>query len=766
MYHANVFQLIKSEDLPVYVYSPIVEPNPVNKPQFHQILGSLAKKIMYDERKPVVSVDGFIESLPEQISNLDQHLVKIPNVGSFEVKLGQVSNSTVGLDQFDNYKLLVNRLADIALTVLSAEYYKFHPKAPFILRDEPYFDKDLIEKTGIMDSKRYYRGLMKLEGKPVFVLNRETQLRSNKNLLVELKSLAKRFEEMNDTKIDFYNPPSEFVSQVNYLLQGKAADIAHASYPAPGIRKITGITWKYRAGDKIPGLEGSPIDYIKNTYGISGLDEKQPLVMYEIENLQRQQYHVPEVLSVGHTFEDLRKRIPSWQRSQIWGSIHPDCKNQLHKTYDVLYEIDKTLRDALPAVYPKLLEISTEPMDVSSIVTQPTELKLIFANKEVSIKPPYDTEFYRGYSEKKIAFAKPLPNVNALVCLEKTSFKIEKFLAALADEFKLRNKSELTFGFGSLDHTKNCYDGYSLVITIGIENATAETDDEIHDRFKKFVQNQLGIAHQHVTIDKANEDSVMQIIMQICLKLGGDPWLLPKLTESLVIIGVNSYLNPTSMKSEILLIVIDNEGHLLEQFEPIELKFKPDSLIELLIKLNQKYNRVLFLTSYDRFGLLAPLLDSLKKTKELIEYCIVEITENESLRFFESWVPKKAPRFGKVKVDSISCPIEAYESAPQGAILRSEENSFYLLTGRTIERESLKRGCPLPIRMEILEAKGEKWNRPEIAKSVLALCMMGRASGHMTSFPMPLYYLQEYAYYHQKYGAPIDARIKQRIFYI
>jgi len=163
---------------------------------------------------------------------------------------------------------------------------------------------------------------------------------------------------------------------------------------------------------------------------------------------------------------------------------------------------------------------------------------------------------------------------------------------------------------------------------------------------------------------------------------------------------------------------------------------------------------------------LAPLLDSLKKTKELIEYCIVEITENESLRFFESWVPKKAPRFGKVKVDSISCPIEAYESAPQGAILRSEENSFYLLTGRTIERESLKRGCPLAIRMEILEAKGEKWNRPEIAKSVLALCMMVRASGHMTSFPMPLYYLQEYAYYHQKYGAPIDARIKQRIFYI
>ena len=92
-----------------------------------------------------------------------------------------------------------------------------------------------------MDSKRYYRGLMKLEGKPVFVLNIETQLRSNKNLLVELKSLAKRFEEMNDTKIDFYNPPSEFVSQVNYLLQGKAADIAHASYPAPGIRKIIGI---------------------------------------------------------------------------------------------------------------------------------------------------------------------------------------------------------------------------------------------------------------------------------------------------------------------------------------------------------------------------------------------------------------------------------------------------------------------------------------------------------------------------------------------
>lgn len=762
MYHANAFPLVRSEELPVYTYEANIEPKPVNRPQFYQILGILAKRIMFEERKPVVSIDGYVESLPNPISGQLKHVVKVPEVGEFTVDLIQTCATRISLKQFENYSHLVNRLADVALTIYSNEYYKFHPKAPHILKDEPYFDKDLIEKTGILDSKSYYRGLMELGEKAVFVLNRETQLRSHKNLLVEIQSLAKLYEDIHDTAIDFYNPPDEFVNYVNYLLKGKAAEVAHSRYPGPSVRRIGGITWKHRAGEKIPGVNGNPAEYLQSTYGITGLDPLQPLVFYEIENPRKTQYHVPEVLSVGHTFEDLRKRIPGWQRTQVWGSIHPDCKNQLHKIYDVLLEIDTTLRANIPEVYPKLLEISTDSLDVSKLVSQPIELELAFGNKSIKVKPPYDKDFYRNYSNKKIAFAKPIVDAKILVCAEKVTQRIKKFLGELSSEYRLRNNSDLHYDYGSLDPQKNDFDGCQMVLTIGREN---ESDEEIYRWYKKNIQNEMGIVHQHVTIDKADEDSVMQIIMQICLKMGGEPWLLPKSFDAPYVIGVNSYLNPISEHSEISVIVLDGECRLLEQYDPVE-QSKPNDVIQLLARLNEKYHRVLFLTSFDRFGLIEQLERTLDETDGTNEHCIAQITDNSSFRFFETYLPRKAPRFGKVAIDVAKCPVEAYENAPQGVILRSSEKCFYLLTGKTIEKEALRRGCPTPIRMEILATKGKSWELSKLAKYVLALCMMGRSSGHMTRFPMPLYYLQLRSYYVNEFGVPKDEQVRQKIFYV
>jgi hypothetical protein len=761
LYHANAFELIKSEALPLYTYEAKIVPNPVNRPQFYQILGILAKRIMYAERKPVVSVDGYIESLPDSVSHLQDNTVKVEDVGDFTVNLAQINETRIGLNQFEHYARLVNRLADIALTLYSNDYYKFHPKAPFILKDEPYFDDDLIEKTGILDSKSYYRGLMKLGEKAVFVLNRETQLRSNRNLLVELKSLAKLYEEMHDKEIDFYNPPDEFVSYVNFLLKGKAAEVAHSCYPGPSVRRIGGITWKYRAGERIPGINGTPLEYLQNTYGITGLDSQQPLVFYEIEHNAKTQYHVPEVLSVGHTFKDLRRRIPGWQRTQVWGSVHPDCKNQLHKIYDVLVEIDKTLRARIPEVYPGLLEISTDAIDVSSLVSQPLEIELCFGNKSIKVKPPYDIEFYRHYSNKKIRFAKPLADLKMLVCAEKITPKLKRFLGALASEYLLRNNSNLSYDYGSLKPEENNFETCQMVLTIGEE----ETDDGVYRWYKENLQNKFGIIHQHVTLDKADENSVMQLIMQISLKMGGEPWLIPKAAEIPYIVGINSYLNPISNRSDISILLLDGEGHLLEQFDPME-QAKLEKAEELLKRLNEKYKRVLFLTSFDRFGLIERLEKTLAESPKHNEYCIVQVVDNSSFRFFETYLPRKAPRFGKAAIDVAKCPIEAYENAPQGVILRSSEKCFYLLTGKTIEKEALKRGCPTPIRMEILKARGKNWEMHDVANRVLALCMMGRASGHMTRFPMPLYYLQLRNHYVNEFGVPQDDKIRQKIFYV
>lgn len=761
MYHANAFRLTKNEQLPVYLYHANIEPQPVTRAQFYQILGILAKRIMYTERKPVVSIEDGIESLPDPISSGLNHSVVLPEVGDFSVTLSETGKSLIGLEDFENYSHIVCRLVDVALTIYSNEYYKFHPKAPNVLKDEPYFDAELIEKTGILDSKSYYRGLVKLGDSTALVLNRETQLRSHKNLLVEMQGLAKLYEEMNETTVDFYDPPTEFMSFVNGLLRGKAADIARSNYPGPSVRRIEGITWQYRAGDKIPGLDGTPIEYLHKTYGITGLDERQPLVFYTVNFPKKTQYHVPQVLSVGHTFEDLAKRIPGWQRSQVWGSIHPDCKNQLHKTYDVLLEIDKTLRTNIPEVYPKFVEISTEAMDVSPFVSGPFELELVFGNKTVKVNAPYDVAFYRSYSEKKVSFARPIAKPKLLVCVEKTTPKIKKFLAELSAEYALRNESELSIDYGSIEPSKNDYDGYQMVLTIGPED---ESQERLYTWYKETLQNKMGIAHQHVTVEKADENSIMQIVMQLCLKMGGSPWLLPSNSSVPYVVGLHTYLNPLNEQTNISAIVLSGDGVILGQLDSGS-QNSSDDLVKSLIDFNAKHKRVLYIASFDRLGFTQQLREKLG-SQSAIEYCIVQVIDNSTFRFFATYPPRKAPRFGKAALEVAKCSIEAYENAPQGTILRLNDNSYYLLTGKTIEKEALRRGCPTPIKLEFLKTQGNQWKADDVAKYILSLCMMSRASGHMTRLPMPLYYLQLRDYYANRFGTPTNERIKQLVYYI
>lgn|GEM_PF-1167734 len=764
MYHANLFPLIRHEPLPVYRYLTYVDPRPITRPQKYQILGALAKRIMYKEKIPVVSDGEELISLSSQISTLSGYHHKIPGAGEFNINLKKNGDSEVSIESFDEYGVLVNRLADIALTIFSKEYYKFHPAAPYVLRDEPYFDAELIGKTGIIDSKKYYRGLHRFNDLPVFAVNRETQLRSNKNLLCEIFSLKKRFELIAQARgskstIDVYNPSKEFIEFVNSHLRGKAADVK--GYPGPRVRKIEEITWEYRAKDTTPGSKGSPLDYLQKTYGITELDENQPLVKYEVGYQRNIQYHVPEVLSIGHTFRDLERRVPSWQRPQVWSIIHPNCKNQLHKIYSVMHLIDTSLRRNIPGIYPKYVEISIKPLNIESYVSPSTELTIKFGNKNITMNSPYNIEFYRKYSKKKINFANPVGPINVLVYTKIKTEKITPFLDELAEEFKLRNNTAMSYDLCSNEDFENMdFGGYDVFITI----SGGSKGEEIYTTCKKKIQNTSTIVHQHITEDHANASSIMALIMELTLKLGGDPWLLPDHKNIRTIVGIYSYLNPLSGKGAIMAIAIDSNGKMLWQFDPIE----PESFTELvkkLVQLNQERHNVFYMFSFDRFGLLESFTEALNGISN-IEYCITEINNQDYFRFFETWIPRKAPRFGKSSPEIIASPYEAYERAPQGSAVKSDSDTFFLLTGRTIQKDAVKRGCPTPIKFVIKDRRGKIWDSDILVKLVFELCMMGRASGHMTRFPVPLYYLHSYAYYYSNFGVPSDATTKQRLFYV
>ena len=132
--------------------------------------------IIYHEKKAVVSINGKLESLGEPIVKLSGYTTKIVDENEYAISLEFQEESSVSIGDFEEYKLLVNRLIDIALTQLSGMFYKFHPDAPYIIKDEPYFDNELIKTTGIIDSKKYYRTLMIHNKKPFILLDRETEL--------------------------------------------------------------------------------------------------------------------------------------------------------------------------------------------------------------------------------------------------------------------------------------------------------------------------------------------------------------------------------------------------------------------------------------------------------------------------------------------------------------------------------------------------------------------------------------------------------------
>src|SRR5207249_10357661 len=104
-------------------------------PQTYQILNIIARRLTSSVKTPTISSGKAIEALGNEIpSALTSQEAAIPGVGKFDVHLTFAENRQVKPEYFEEYKLLVNRILDTALTVLSSEYYKFHPDAPYIIK--------------------------------------------------------------------------------------------------------------------------------------------------------------------------------------------------------------------------------------------------------------------------------------------------------------------------------------------------------------------------------------------------------------------------------------------------------------------------------------------------------------------------------------------------------------------------------------------------------------------------------------------------------
>jgi hypothetical protein len=584
------------------------------------------------------------------------------------------------------------------------------------------------------------------------LVNREIELRSWQNLLNELKILAQWWSQTKrkGEQIDFYNPPKEFINFVNWTFHNRTANVK--AYPARAI-SIKEITWDARADSKV--LEGniSPLEYHKSAQGITIKDEKQPLVKWtfvDINGVSKELFHVPEFLIVGHTFKDLKMRLLASQISQVFDILHPHCGDQQRKIYDIMRKIDFILKNNFTVLYPSKLEFLVFPENVNKAIVPASPVSIKFSNKEIEITPPYGINFYRKYTNKE-KFVQPLSGVKKLLVFCEDSQK--PFIESLKQEIELRNGC-------TMDCDYHQFNEIASINPIDSDLAITVTNDgELIKSTKKRLVGEYGIAHQNVTPEKANIDSIPQIAMQTTLKMGGYPWFVSN-TEQMKLVTIYAYRNPFNDMRCFLFNVFESNGQMVFQSKPYDTENFQMLLNDLKTKVESGEKTLVMMSFWDDF-IEGQIAESLSNVKNFV---FVKILQNNELQLFSTFKPSVSttPR-RRTSIVTYAC--EAYENAPQGVILNAGNGEYFVLTTGSTKVGTYYRGCPTPIRVKIIQVNGY-FEIDKIMHMILTLSFAAGISGHGTRLPAPLYYLKTCAKYINEYGLPSADSVFQRIFYV
>jgi len=753
-YNANLFELKRHDPLKVKTYSPEITPRPKEDAIFYQVLGRVANSLTSTTKMPVISERGQIKilesTLPESELNPE---IEIENVGKFEIKLKLVEEQEITIYKLAEYTKLINQIVDVAVTKLSTNYFKYVEKSPFIFeRGEGYFDETLRNEIGIEDGTQFYRGIRMVQGIPYLIINRSIELRSLKHLLNELKILGEHWSKIkNMDDFNFYDPPKQFVQYVNWMMRGKTGTIR--KYPGPSIL-INEITWDVRANDNVIGNQISIVELQKTKRGIKIKDENQPLVKWTYVNKEgkrESQYHVPELLVVGHTFQDLSRRISKTKTSQVFDIMHPNCTDQQRKIYDFVRKLDGILRSKFTTIYPSKLEFDITLKNIDENITLPKKISLKLGEKFIAVEPPYGKNFYKKYSAT-MKYDQPIVrDVKTLAIVSEP--KESEFIKNLEKEFEKRNGTKLIVDEKSeLDLDKDAQ-SYDLIITIA-------DDTEYIENCKRVIVNQNGKCHQNMNKINVKKESIPQLAMNITLKLGGYPWILDDKMD-LQVLSILSYTNPFDSTRFYLFNIMTSAGTLIYQSKP----FHEEEVLDFLRTIREKVKdieKLLVLITFNHEQIEEYISKELSTVVN--EYLLLMIRKKDHLRIFKTF---KTPSTGRRRrrTDKTTYPLEAYEESPQGLVLKTGDREFYLVTTASMNIGTYSRGCPLPIKVNVLDSKG-LFDINDVIGFLLSLCMVAGTSGHVTRQPAPIYYLGLLGTYLNKYGTPTNDSTYETLFYV
>jgi hypothetical protein len=150
--------------------------------------------------------------------------------------------------------------------------------------------------------------------------------------------------------------------------------------------------------------------------------------------------------------------------------------------------------------------------------------------------------------------------------------------------------------------------------------------------------------------------------------------------------------------------------------------------------------------------------------KDISEFIFIKILQIDELRLFSTFKPTLVSAQARRRT-VIAYPLESYENAPQGVIMQTAPDEYYILTTGSTKVGTYYRGCPNPVRSKILFVKGA-FEIQKIMRHILSMSLVSGTSGNGTRLPASLYYLKKYATYVNEYGLPSNQSVLQRIFYV
>lgn len=752
-FNANLFKLIIHEPLQVKTYSPKISPEPPNDANFYQLLGRVANDLTRKLEIPIISDHGKIKVLEAHIPEQNlEHTIELEEIGEFVIKLELVNDEKITVDNIEEYTKIVNQIVDVALTKFSGDFFKYVEKSPFVIkRGEGYFDEQLRNDIGIEDGTQFYRGIRIMHGEPYLIVNRSIELRSLGDLLNELKILGARWARTKDIKdFDFYDPPKQFIQYINWMFRGKTASVT--KYPAGGIM-INEITWDVRGNTKVIN-ELSLIEIQKNKRGLKIKDENQPLVKWTFfgdAGFKESRYQLPELLVVGHTFEDISRRISKSKTSQVFDILHPNCSDQQRKIYDFVVKLDAILKDKFNSIYPSKLQIDKTPQNINEYVTMIEEIKLKLDNKSITISPPFGVNFYKKYTAT-MKFDRPIKKEIKTLGIVQDQEEID-FITKVASEFEKRNGGKLIVETKEELDVETDAREYDLIFTIS-------DDTEYIKNCKEIIINKHGKCHQNLNKESIKPDSIPQVVMNITLKLGGYPWVLEN-SLSYQVLSILSYRNPFDSSKFYLYNIMNSNGTLIYQSNP----FGEDNVLNFLKDIREKvqqYKKLLVLITFNHEKVEEYIQNEL--SNEVDEYLLLMVLKKDYLRTFKTFKTELEGRRRR-RAESTSYPLEAYEQSPQGLTLKVSDREYYLVTTASMNIKTYSRGCPMPIKIEIVSNKG-LFDIAEVTKYLVSLCTVAGTSGHVTRQPAPLYYLSRFANYINQYGEPSSSATRKTLFYV